>query len=230
MQNERERIYLLSLCYPHLLPLWQSCLYIFLLFIDPSTILLWHMEMNNPSKLLLHLRMSSPMEMEVNLPKLLIWMSTPPLKKRKRNFKRVDWEIENFRKGECSRFQVLLHVANKLRKWAGASEKEKGKAFDSYLAEINSFLAVQDEDRSASRDSPPPSGVSLPAGNQLAGKRIWNEVEDLLDQVSRGELEGEEPDQWIMWKRVREEEMPWYNPAINTTWRSSCIETCRTFL
>ena len=33
MQNERERIYLLSLCYPHLLPLQQSCLY----FTHPPT-------------------------------------------------------------------------------------------------------------------------------------------------------------------------------------------------
>ena len=50
--------------------------------------------------------------------------------------------MEIFRKGECSRFQASSHVANELGKWAGASEKEKGKAFDSYLTNINSFLAV----------------------------------------------------------------------------------------
>ena len=52
--------------------------------------------------------------------------------------KRVEQEMEFYNKGEYSCFQASTHVANELGKWAGASDKEKGKAFDSYLAKINS--------------------------------------------------------------------------------------------
>ena len=55
--------------------------------------------------------------------------------------------MEVFRKGDCSRFQASSRVAKELEGWEGASDKKKGKAFDSYLAEINSFVAIQDEER-----------------------------------------------------------------------------------
>ena len=66
---------------------------------------------------------------------------------KKRVFERVEREMGIFRKGECSRFQASTCVTNELGNWAGASDQEKGKALDSYLAEINSILAIQDEDR-----------------------------------------------------------------------------------
>ena len=124
--------------------------------------------------------------------------------------------METFRKGEYSRFQALSHVANELGKWAGVSDKERGKAFDSYLAEINSFAAVQNEERSETRGASPPVGASFSAGQQSNGKWIREEVEDLLDQVSRGELD-EEIEPCAARKRAREEDMPWYNSTSNSS-------------
>lgn len=149
---------------------------------------------------------------------------------KERVFSRVEQEMEIFRKGDYSRFKASSRVAEELEKWAGASEKEKGKAFDSYLAEINSFTAIQDEERSATRETPPPVGTPLLAKQRPAGKRVRDEVEELLDQVSRGDLEGEENERRTTRKRAREEEMPWYNSTLGSPRRSSCVETCRTLL
>ena len=76
-------------------------------------------------------------------------VNSPAEEERARIFERIEQEMDVFRKGEYTRFQASTRVANELGKWAGASDKEKGKAFDSYLAEINSVLAIQDEDQSA---------------------------------------------------------------------------------
>ena len=85
--------------------------------------------------------------------------NSSPQEEKERVFKRVEHEMEVFRKGECSRFQASSRVASELEKWGGASDKEKGKAFDSYLAEINSFATVQDDNRSHTRGSSPPPGT-----------------------------------------------------------------------
>jgi hypothetical protein len=153
---------------------------------------------------------------------------------KKRIFDRVERELEAFRKGDCSRFQVSSRIAVELEKWTGASDKEKGKAYDSYLAEINSFSAVQNELRSETRGTSPPTGAPLHSDSRATGKRIREEVEEFLDQVSRGELDGDEHDHQLglgtTRKRAKEEEMPWFNPALNSARRSSCVETCRTLL
>ena len=148
---------------------------------------------------------------------------------KERVFERVEHEMESFRRGELSRFQASSRVTIELDKWAEASDKDKGKALDSYLAEINSFAAMQDENRSVTRET-----ISLRppdrAGQQPSRKRIREEVEELLDQVSGEELEGEGDEQRPMRRRAREEEMPWYNSTNNPSRRSSCVETCRTLL
>jgi hypothetical protein len=148
---------------------------------------------------------------------------------KERILERVEREMEAFRKGECSRFQASSRVAKELEKWEGASDKDKGKAFDSYLAEINSFAAIQDENRSATRGASLPLGTThvSPAEQQSARKRIRDEVEELLDQVSGDELEGEESERRVVRKRAKEEDMPWYNATSSSSRRSSCIDTCR---
>ena len=65
---------------------------------------------------------------------------------RERTLERVEREMEIYRKGQYSRFQASTRVADELGKWAGASDEERGKAYDSYLAEINSHVAVRDEE------------------------------------------------------------------------------------
>ena len=157
--------------------------------------------------------------------------STRAREERERILERVEREMDLFRKGEYSRFQASTRVANELHKWAGASEKEKGKAFDSYLAEINSLTAIQDENRSDTREASLPVASSNPIDKQPTGKRIREEVEGLLDQVSRG-LDGDDDEPQLglesVRKRAKEEDMPWFNPSLNSNRRSSCIETCRT--
>lgn len=145
---------------------------------------------------------------------------------------RVEREMDIFRKGECSRFQAASRVTKELEKWEGASDRDKGKALDSYLNEINSFAAIQDEDRSNTREASPPLGMSVLAEQQSAKKRIREEVEELLEQVSGGEFEGEgeEVERRIIRKRAKEEDMPWYNVASSASRRSSCVETCRILL
>lgn len=149
---------------------------------------------------------------------------------KERVFERIEQEMEIFRKGEYSRFRASSHVAEELERWEGASDKEKGKVFDSYLAEINSFVAVQDEERSVTRETPPPLGASHFTGQRSAGKRVRREVEELLDQVSRGDVDGEDVERRVSRKRAREEEMPWFNSTLDSSRRSSCVETCRTLL
>jgi hypothetical protein len=160
---------------------------------------------------------------------------TAAQEEKARILERVEHEMEIFRKGDCSRFQASSRVAHELGKWAGVSDKEKGKAFDSYLAEINSPAAVQDDYRSLTRGTPQPLGSTLPAGQQPSTrKRIREEVEELLDQVSREGLEGDDndlqQDPGSTRKRVREEDMPWFNSTLNSSRRSSCIETSRILL
>jgi hypothetical protein len=147
---------------------------------------------------------------------------------KKRIFEGVERVMELFRKGESSCFQTSARVLSELEKWTGATDKERGKAFDSHLAEINSFLAIQDENRSTTRDGSPPTGPSLSAGGRT--KRIRDEVEELLDQVSRGGAEGEDDEPRTARRRVREEEMPWHSVGTSSNRRASCVETCRTLL
>ena len=115
---------------------------------------------------------------------------------KERIIERIEREMEVFRKGECSRFQASSRVTNELSKWEGVLDKERGKALDSYLAKINSFIAIQDENRSTSgtRGTSPPLGSTLLPNQPHARKRVREEVEELLDRVSQGELEGEETD------------------------------------
>ena len=143
---------------------------------------------------------------------------------------RVEREMEAFRKGEYSRFKASSRVANELDKWTGASDKEKGKAFDTYLAEINSFIAIQDEQRSVTEGTSPSITPNL--SNQPPGGKRIREVEELLDQVSRDVLDRDDDEHQLglgpARKRAKEEDMPWYNSNPNLSRRSSCIETCRT--
>ena len=149
---------------------------------------------------------------------------------KKRTFERVEREMEVFRKGEYTRFQASTHVANELDKWVGASDKDKGKALDSYLAEINSLLAVQDEDRSATRGTSHPVGANLLTESQSNRKRIREEVDELLDQISGEELEEDEVEQRVIRKRAKEEDMPWFSSTSNSSRRGSCVATCKTLL
>jgi hypothetical protein len=150
---------------------------------------------------------------------------------KERVLERVEQEMEIFRRGEYSRFQASARVLDELGKWSGATDKEKEKAFDSYLSEINSQAIIQNEEQVSTRETtqPEPLGASL---HERRPKRVRGELEDLLDQVSGGNFEGEEPDseQRSVRRRAREDEMPWYNSTPSSSRRTSCVETCKTLL
>ena len=150
---------------------------------------------------------------------------TTTREEKERILERIERGMEEFRKGECSRFQASTRVAKELEEWTGVSDKEKGKAFDTYLAEINSFAAIQNENRSNTREASQPIDSTLPTEQRANGKRIREEVEELLDRVSGEELEDEEAEQRVIRKRAREEDMPWYISSPSSSRRGSCIET-----
>jgi len=59
-------------------------------------------------------------------------------------------------------------------------------------------------------------------------KRPRQEVEDILEKMSRGEPDDDNNDERCLVKqRAREEEMPWFNQSGSTSRRSSCIETVK---
>ena len=143
-----------------------------------------------------------------------------------RVFNGVEQIMDLFRKGEYTRFQTSSLVLNELGTWAGATDEEKDKAFNLYLSEITTFFAHQDD--SFTREG----STSLEAldGPKGRAKRIRDEVENILDQASKGGSGDEEDEPKIIRRRAREDEMPWYSNAATSTRRSSCIETCRTLL
>ena len=143
-----------------------------------------------------------------------------------RVFNGVEQIMELFRRGDCTRFQASSLVLNELGTWAGAADEEKEKAFSLYLTEINSFFAHPDESltREGSRS------VEAPNGSKGRAKRIREEVDDILEQVSKDGTDDEENEPRVIRRKAREDEMPWYNNSAAPVRRSSCIETCRTLL
>ena len=110
---------------------------------------------------------------------------------KRRVFDKLEQVMDIFRNGESTRFQMSIHVLNELDKWRGVTNKEKENAFNSYI-KINSNPVNQDEPeiQSTTREESPLMGTSLTAGQKT--KRIRDKVEELLDQVSRDEPEGED--------------------------------------
>ena len=85
------------------------------------------------------------------------------------------------------------------------------------------------EDRSTTRDTTPPPGATHLSGPSL--KRARDKVEDFLDRVSRGELvDDDDGEQRVVRRRTQEDKMPWFDPAVSSARRSSCVDTCRTLL
>jgi hypothetical protein len=140
----------------------------------------------------------------------------------------LEGAMDLFRKGECTRFQTSALILGELEKWSRATDQEKGKAFKSYLAEINSFIAIQDESMSLARRGSPALGATLESGGR--SKRVRDEVDEILDRVSKEERDDEEDEPKIIRRRAKEEEMPWYSNTGTSGRRISCVETCRTLL
>ena len=143
-----------------------------------------------------------------------------------RVFNSVEQLMELFRRGDCTRFQTSSLLLNELGTWAGATDEEKEKAFNLYLTEINSFFTHQDD--SFTREGS--ASLEAPNGSKRQAKRIRDEVDNILEQVSKKGSEDEDDEPRVIRRRAREDEMPWYNNAVIPTRRSSCIETCKTLL
>ena len=128
----------------------------------------------------------------------------------------VERVMDTFRKGECTRFQASSQIISELDKWAGVSDGEREKTFNSYLAEINSHVEPRGEDRSATQETTAPPGAAHLAGPSL--KRPRDEVEDFLDRISRGEpVDDDDGEQRVVRRRAREDEMPWFDPATSSS-------------
>ena len=100
------------------------------------------------------------------------------------------------------------------------------RALDSHLLEINSSITRQGGNQSATRASSPLVGTSN--FTEQSNKRTRDEVEDLLEEMSRGEPEEDDEYRSGTRKRAREDEIPWFNSSSNILHCNSCIETCKT--
>ena len=145
---------------------------------------------------------------------------------RRRVFLRVEQIMDNFRNGRNTRFQTLTSVVDELDKWSNASDGERERAFISYLAEIRADSAVTNGNQHELGSATQPSQSSVPP--IIPQKRFHDEVEDLVDRLSRGGHEEEEDEHQSGKRRVKEEDMPWYRPTIQSARRDSCSRTCRT--
>jgi hypothetical protein len=105
---------------------------------------------------------------------------------KSRVFERVEQVMETLRKGESTRFQASTNIINELGQWSGVTDKEREKALNSYLTEINSenVTTAAIEGRSTTRETSPPVESSHLA--RTISKRTRDEVEDLIERVSRG--------------------------------------------
>jgi hypothetical protein len=145
---------------------------------------------------------------------------------RRRVFVRVEQIMESFRSGQNSRFQTLTSVVDELDKWSDVSDGERERAFISYLAEIRADSAVANGNQHELGSTTQPSRSSVPP--IVPQKRLHDEVEDLVERLSRGGNEEEEDESTSGKRRIKEEDMPWYRPATQSVRRDSCSRTCRT--
>jgi hypothetical protein len=140
-------------------------------------------------------------------------------------FKRVEQIMENFRGGQSSRFQTLTHVIDELDKWSEGSDEDREKALNTYLVEINSDSAFPNGNQFEPGSATQPSGSSV-IPNPL-NKRRHSEVGDLIERLSRGGCEEEEDESQPGKRHAKEEDMPWFNPTVQSTRRDSCVRTCK---
>jgi hypothetical protein len=57
-------------------------------------------------------------------------------------FKKVEQAMEDFRGGQNSRFPTLTNVIDELDKWSGASDKDRERTLNTYMAELNSIITI----------------------------------------------------------------------------------------
>lgn len=75
---------------------------------------------------------------------------------RGRVFGKVEHVMDAFRRGDCTPFQTSVSILNELNKWTGVSDQDRGRAYISYLKEINP--TTTNEARSNTREATPPYG------------------------------------------------------------------------
>jgi hypothetical protein len=146
---------------------------------------------------------------------------TPGQEERVRVLKRIEQSMDNFRNGLSTRFQVLTNLIDELDKWSNVTDEDRERALNTYMAEINASTSIPNDNRQVTqptRSSPPPIGLP---------KRRRPDVDDLVEQLSRGENDEAEDESGTSRKRAREEDMPWYTPIAQTTRREICIKTLR---
>ncbi|KAJ3503737.1 hypothetical protein NLJ89_g8304 [Agrocybe chaxingu] len=88
--------------------------------------------------------------------------------------------LEQFRGGDLTKFQTTTQIVKELDKWSGASDDERQQALTSYLKELNTEPVRGADDSEQLQGDP-----------KVAGKRHREEVEDLIEQLSKGGNEAE---------------------------------------
>jgi hypothetical protein len=151
--------------------------------------------------------------------------NTSQEEERGRIFTRLGQVLEEYQKGKSARYQTLSNLVEELDKWVGVSDEERERAFVTYQAEIMAIIPTSEEGQSATQSTTQPTGTHLAQPPSPRGTR--GEIEDLISRASKRGAEDDEEEPRMEKRRVREEDMPWYDPRSLSSRRPSCLETCR---
>jgi hypothetical protein len=152
---------------------------------------------------------------------------------RGRVFGRLKQVLEECQNGKTTQFQTLSNLVEELEKWVGVSDEERGRAFGTYQAEILALappVTVPEEGQSVTQATTQPAGTPLTPGPPHFPRGSRDEIENIIGRVTkRGPEDDELEDESRNGKRrLREEDMPWYDSGSLSSRRASCLETCRT--
>jgi hypothetical protein len=130
-------------------------------------------------------------------------------------FKRVEQTMDSFRKGQSTRFQTLSNVIDKLDKWSDVTDGDREQALNAHMAELNaSPVNLNGNDIGE---------TSQPSRPNITDKQRHSDHEHLINHLSRAADDKEEDESVPKRKRAREEDMPWYSSANQSTRRDICI-------
>ena len=189
----------------------------------------------NPSDPPLLLRMSQQLNVEnpETPPKLLLRMTTPPLILGKREREpssesNEKWKYSGRGNAPDSKRQRALPTSftNGLERQI----RKKGKP-STHTWRRSTPLLLSRMKKVPTPEEPPSllARLTLPENDHLRELGTMSRIswtgypEDPMETTTNLSLDSSQHE-----KRAREEDMPWFNPSLNSSRRASCVETCRT--
>ena len=145
--------------------------------------------------------------------------------------RRMEARVDEFRKGNCSKYDAITAILRELESEPLLSEEEKDSTFGLYCAEINST-----ETRSGTANRLPTVSRSAPEPDKgKATEDLSRGTIDLFDQLSKRSIcdesdsEDEEGEKTHKKPKISEFEMPWNKnrKSLENGTSQSCIKTVK---